>query len=244
MVHSSEVVWLTVSPSLKHFDQPLLRYLAQQATVAQWEYCQDEDEASSLETAIALLHEYLQLRDRSVHLAGHGMGGVLGLEYARRYPEHVQSLALLAVAAQPAATWHSHYYVQRQLLPCSRPQLLAQMVRSLFGTQPPFAVKDLVAALSRDLEEVPSAHSLFNLVRLPQGGVSMPLLVCSSRTDSIVNSTAVDEWSTWLKPQDQLYQCLRGRHFFHYFYPELVGKKMISFWQLQTSQPAMLSRYC
>ena len=237
-----DVLWLSASPSLKPFDRPLLRYLSQHLPIAQWEYCQTSDEASSLDKAVVLLHDFLQFR-RPVHLIGHGMGGILGLIYARRYPEHVQSLALLAVASQPATTWQVRYYVQRQLLPCSRQQVLAQTVRSLFGSQLPYPAKDLVRVLARDLEESPSPHSLFKLVDLPTGGVSMPLMVCGCKTDPVVDPISLAGWLTCLKQEDYLWECPEGHHFFHYFHPQQVGEQVLDFWQSTSLLPSFFSSF-
>lgn len=74
---------------------------------------------------------------------------------------------LLAFAEQPAMTWQTHYYVQRHLMSCSRQQVLAFMVRSLFGGDPPYPPKVLVKALDRDLSEAPSHYSLIHIVDLP-----------------------------------------------------------------------------
>ena len=112
------------------------------------------DEASSLEQAVTLLDDYLRECDQPIHLAGHGISGVVGLICARLNPEKVRSLVLLSVAPQPAITWHTHYYVQRQLMPCSRQQILAQIARSLFGRELPMAAKELIKMLDRDLELV------------------------------------------------------------------------------------------
>lgn len=246
---SFDVLWLNASPSLKRFDQPLLRYLSEHLTVARWEYSQSDDEASSLETAVELLHDFLKGRQRPVHLAGHGLSGVLGLTYARLYPEQVQSLTLLSVAAQPAITWQAHYYVQRQLIACSRQQLLACVIRSLFGQQLPYGIKALVTSLERDLEEAPSPHSLFRLAHLPRGGVTMPLMVCGSKTDPVVHPPALQEWLECFKSDDTLWQCPDGHHFFHYFYPEAVGEQILQFWRcLEVQHPVrslpLLSNYC
>jgi len=234
MSNSLDVLWLNASPSLKGFDRPLLQYLCGHVKIAQWEYCQTQDEASCLVKAVTLLHDYLKFRDRPIHLSGHGMGGVIGLTYARLYPERVQSLTLLAVAAQPAVTWQAHYYVQRQLFPCSRERLLVQTVRSLFGEKAPYPIKDLVRALDRDLVNSPSLHSLFKLVNLPRGGVSMPLMVCGIKTDPVVDSSALKEWLAWFKQGDYLWECPEVRHFFHYFYPQQVGEQLLSFWERMT----------
>lgn len=226
-----DVLWLNASPILKRFDQPLLQYIAKYISVAQWELYHTKDEGSSIEQAVAFLHEYLESCPHAVHLGGHGVSGAIALSYARRYPQKVRSLTLLAVASQPANNWHAHYYVQRQLFSMSREQVLAHSVRSLFGNQPASTTKKLVAVLDKDLEQTPCEHSLFKLINLPKGGVSMPMMVCGSKTDPVVNPPALEDWVNWFKPEDHLWECPKGYHFFHYYYPQEVGEQMISFWQ-------------
>jgi pimeloyl-ACP methyl ester carboxylesterase len=240
MTHRPEVLWLNGSPSLQCFDRPLLSALAAQATVMQWQYCQGPDEASSLPNAVALLHEYLQQTDHPLHLMGHGISGVIGLMYARCHPEKVRSLTLLGVAEQPAMTWQTHYYVQRHLMSCSRYQVLAFMVRSLFGSNPPYDVKNLIRALDRDLAEAPCLHSLFRVVDLPKGGILAPLMVCGSQTDSVVHPPALLEWRNWTKPGDRLWECPTGRHFFHYFHPQQVADQVLQFWQSDVFEPELM----
>ncbi|MGA1624622.1 MAG: alpha/beta hydrolase, partial [Prochlorothrix sp.] len=115
------VLWICTSPSLKRFNQPLLKQLSPHHTVLEWEYCQDVDRGASLEEAVETLHSFVrrflqtQTQPRYLHLAGHGTSGLVGLLYARTYPQWVRSLALLGVGAQPNLTWHSHYYLRRQL---------------------------------------------------------------------------------------------------------------------------------
>lgn len=234
-----DVLWLTASPSLKYFDRPLIRYMAGHINIAQWEYIQSLDEGSTIDKAVELLYLYLKERNSPIHLIGHGISGVVGLIFARRYPQLAKSLTLLAVGAKPAMTWHSHYYLQRQVLPASREQVLVHSIRSLFGNQPPCPVKNLVTALVRDLEKSPNPHSLLNLVNLPQGGVSIPLMVCGSKTDSIVNPPELHKWQNYLKLEDKLWECPDGYHFFHYFYPEKVGQQILRFWQ--SSDPLFFS---
>ncbi|WP_017651803.1 alpha/beta hydrolase [Fortiea contorta] len=236
MCDAFDLLWLSASHSLQRFDQPLLKYLAKFVRVAQWEYQQDKDEASCIDNAVDLLSEFVESCSGPLHLAGHGVGGAIALIFARRYPQKVRSLTLLAVATQPANTWQAHYYVQRQLFTISREQVLASNVRSLFGNQPPHITKKLVTALQRDLEQSPCQHSLFKLIHLPKGGVSMPMLVCGSKTDPVVNSPALEDWLNWLKPEDNIWQCAKGYHFFHYFYPQQVGEQILRFLLNQNTQ--------
>jgi pimeloyl-ACP methyl ester carboxylesterase len=237
-----DVLWLSASPSLKHFDIPLLQYLSKYKKVAQWKYSQTKDEAGSLDEAVMLVYECLKHCDAPVHLIGHGISGAIALIFARRYPKRVRSLTLLAVATQPAMTWHTHYYVQRQLYTISQERVLATQVCNLFGSQRPYSLIRLVNALSRDLEESPSLHSLFQLTNLPRGGVSMPLMVCGSNTDSVVPPPALHEWQNWFKSEDKLWECPDGYHFFHYFYPQLLGEEILSFWQRSQYQLVTASK--
>ncbi|BAU11365.1 hypothetical protein LEP3755_18590 [Leptolyngbya sp. NIES-3755] len=227
-----DVVWISASAGVKAFDRPLIRYLSKQTTIAQWQYEQSPDEPSSLSAAVELFHEYLETQTEPVHIVGHGMSGVVGLLYARCFPERVKSLSLLSVAAQPAVTWHAHYYVQRKLLPCSRQQVLAQTVRSLFGKDLPFHPQAFVALLDRDLDTSPNLHSLYELVQLPKGGVDVPLFVGAAKDDSVIDRHAHAQWSRMLKLGDRLWRCPTGRHFFHFFHPESVGNQLFQFWKL------------
>ncbi|WP_414563800.1 MULTISPECIES: alpha/beta fold hydrolase [unclassified Anabaena] len=236
-----DVLWLNASPVLKRFDQPLLQYLAGYMQIAQWEYQQAKDEASSIDQAVLLLHEYLESVPGAVHLAGHGLSGAIALTLARRYPKKVRSLTLLAVASQPANTWHAHYYFQRQLFTVSREQVLANSVRTLFGKQPPHTTKKLMSALDKDLEQSPSQHSLFKLVYLPKSSVSMPMLVCGSKNDPIVNPPALQDWRHWLKPEDRMWEFPQGYHFFHYFHPQQVGEQMLNFWECHSRRERAIS---
>lgn len=234
-----DAVWVGASAGVKALDRPLIQYLSRQATIALWQYEQDLDEASSLASAVELLHQYLETQHHSVHLLGHGTSGIVALLYARLYPEKVKSLTLFSVAAQPAITWHTHYYVQRKLLPCSRQQVLGQMVRNLFGTHLPFQTQAFVALLDRDLETSPSLHSLYGLVQLPKGGVEIPLLVCAANDDSVIDRRSHAQWSRMLKLGDRLWRCPEGRHFFHFFHPEPVGNEVVQFWQSLSRMPEL-----
>ena len=59
----------------------------------------------------------------------------------------------------------------------------------------------------------------------------MPLMVCGSKEDVIVDSNALKGWHKYLKEGDLFWECPQGSHFFHYLYPQLVGKQVFKFWQ-------------
>lgn len=227
-----EAVWVNVSPTLSVFDRPLLQHLAHTLPIARWDYSQTLDEACSSAIATMLLHDYLKSQPRPVHLIGHGAGGAIALLYARQHPERVRSLSLLAVAEQPALTWHSHYYIQRKLLPCSQERLLAQTVQHLFDRRLPYPAQYLIQAFRCDLLRSPLNHSLFHISTLPRGGVEVPLFICGSGKDIVVHPPILENWTTWLKPEDSLLLHPYGGHFFHYFYPEEMTQRILGFWQL------------
>ncbi len=231
MSNFPEVVWVSASSALRRFDQPLLRHLASRHTVAHWEYSQSPDEASSLETAVVLLHDYLKHRDQPVHLIGHSTGALVALIYARRYPARVRSLTLLGVGVNPGMDWKAHYYVHRELLPCSRQMVLTQLACNLFGSQSEHLIREIVAVLEQDLDSALSIHSLVNRTRIAPGGIESPLMVCGSQEDIVIDPQQLQGWRDWLKAGDRLWECPEGSHFFHYFHPQLVGEQILGFWQ-------------
>ncbi|NJO79815.1 MAG: alpha/beta hydrolase [Cyanobacteria bacterium RM1_2_2] len=227
---TSQVLWLNTSPSLQRFDQPLLRFLSQNITTSQWEYHQTQDEPCCFNTALTLLHDYLQNCDNPVHLAGHGTGGLLGLLYARQYPKSIQSLSLLSVGVHPAVDWQAHYYVHRQLLSCSRDAILTQMVTHLFGQQKQFAAVKLRRLLKQDLDHSLSPHTLFRRVSIPSGNVAVPLMVCGGEDDIVIDPNHLHGWRDHFKLHDRLWVCPDGGYFFHCFEPEAVGRQLLEFW--------------
>jgi pimeloyl-ACP methyl ester carboxylesterase len=229
MSQQPDVIWLNTSSSLLCFAQPLLCELSHHVSIARWEYTQTQDEASSLDVAIQLLHNYLESSNQPVHLIGHSTGGLLGLLYTRRYPEKVKSLTLLAVGADAAIDWQAHYYSHCPYL--SRQKILNTMVYNLFGYQNEQTIQRLERLLEQDLDYSLSPHSLFKRLSVPPAPVPVPLMVCGSRDDIIVEPDALQGWQTFLMEGDRLWECQKGRHFFHFFHPKLVAEQILDFWQ-------------
>jgi pimeloyl-ACP methyl ester carboxylesterase len=230
-------LYLSVSPHLQVFDRPLLQFLAQHLAIAQWDAQQTLDEPCSLDAAIVLLHDYLKHQHQPIHLVGHGISGLLALLYAQRYPERVQSLTLLSVGAYPAVDWQMHYYVQRNLLPCSRQMLLTRMVDILFGCSSQVITKALVKILEQDLDHSLSPHSLVRCLSLAPIRVAVPLLICGSVDDVVIDPHQLNSWQQYCNQdvESKLWICPGGRYFFHYFYPEQTGEQMLNFWKLLPS---------
>ena len=236
MSNTFDALWVNTSPSLKRFDQPLLRYLRQHTAIAQWQYIQTQDEPSSLDEAVRLLQDYLQTCDGPMHLAGHGTGGLVALLYARQYPEQVKSLTILSVGTHLSLDWLAHYYFHLHLLPCDRHKVLMHVVHDLFGDQPPATAKALANRLQQDLNHSPSPNSLLKTIDISQAKVPVPMLICGSQDDLVVDQRELQEWHPWLKRCDRLWQCPGGRHFFHYFYPQIVGDQFLDFWRSTPTQ--------
>lgn len=225
-------LWLTVSPSFHRLDQHLLNNLASHSQIRCWSYTQTPDEPSSLAVALTLLHDYIKQCDRPLHLLGHSTGGLLGLLYARKFPQRVKSLTLLAVGVNPAIDWKAHYYTQLERLPCCRTILLSQMVTVLFGQQPRHLLKMWIEVLERDLVQSLSLHSLVERFSLYPQDAPVPMLVCGSEDDAIVDPIQLRAWQPWLKPGDRLWVTAGGRHFFHNDYAHTVAREILNFWQV------------
>lgn len=236
-------LWLTVSPRLKRFDQRLLCRLSKRVSIARWEYIQTADEPCCLDVVINLLCEYLYKNfaqaNRRVDLVGHGLSGIVGWLYAQRYPEHVRSLTLLSVGANPAVNWHAHYYALRQLLPCSREMILAQMARMLFGPRSCDMTRILVQILQQDLDSGLALHSLVDCQKIKSTKIQPPLLVCRGGHDAVVDVS--ERWQSLLKSNDRVWTCPKGYHFFHFDYSRLVETAILNHWQrVEQLNPAVV----
>ena len=226
-----DAVWINVSPGFDRLDRKLLGCLASYREIAHWAYRQTPDEPGSLEIALTLLHDYLKGQNCPMDLMGHSTGGLLGLLYARRYPRRVKSLTLLSVGVNPLVDWQAHYYSRLEKMPCSRSRILTQMAYSLFGYQAKPLIRSWVKLLETDLNHSPSPHSLLKRCSLFPGGVPVPVLICGGQEDAVVDPAQIQGWCPWLKPEDRIWYCPEGRHFFHAAFPQPVARQILSFWQ-------------
>ncbi|MDY6938546.1 MAG: alpha/beta hydrolase [Cyanobacteriota bacterium] len=226
-----KVLWLNTSVSFAQFENNLIETLSSSTSLGVWKYRQNQDEGCSLDIAVRLLHHYLRLSPYPIHLIGHSTAGLVGLLYARKYPEKVKSLTLLSVGAHPAVDWQAHYYVQRQLLSCDRRIVLQQMVYNLFGYQPREKVREFVEILEEDLEFSPSPHSLYQRLSIAPQIVPVPVLVCGAQNDVVIDRTQIHGWQKCFKPGDRFWICHDGSHFFHHFYPQKVKAQILKFWK-------------
>ncbi len=253
MTHSPNVLWLSVSPHLKCFDQRLLSQLAKVTSVQLWEYSQTADEPCCIDTAVASLHDYLKDRPYETHLLGHGVSGMVALLYARRYPQQVASLTLISVAALPAVNWQAHYYALRQLLPCSREMVLAHMTRLLFGEQSARFTKACTHLLAQDLDSSLTLHSLADHAKIPPGLTAVPLLICNGEADAVARGQKQPLWNDWTTSHDSerqsaderssfhLWHCPGGHHFFHFQHAATVANRIADYWQQVSAQGSQMS---
>lgn len=231
MSQLADALWLNVSPPLQGFDRPLLRTLSQHSSIARWECSQTLDEPNSFETALVLLHDYLKHHPRPIHLLGHGTSGLLGLLYARQHPERVRSLTLLSVGVNPAVDWQAQYYAQRRILPCDQKTILRRMVYGLLGCPPKDRIEELTKLLEQDLYHSLSPHSLLRSMNILPISVDVPLLVCGSVDDMVIDPNQLRDWQQhWQHSASRLWVCPGGRYFFHYFYPQQVSEQIVQFW--------------
>ncbi len=241
MLNYPEVLWLNTNPSLLAFDLPIIDYLAHYVPIGQWEYQHSQDEPSCLYTAINWLGEYLKNSDKPVHLIAHSTSGLLGLMYARQFPHKVKSLTLLGVGVHPAIDWVSYYYMLRETLPCSRQIILSRLAKNLFGSQKYFSIANFIGILESALDSGLSPHSLYKKFSFTTGNITQPLMVCGSQDDPIITLSELRGWKVYLKPNDQIWECPSGSHFFHYFYHKKVGKKILRFWETLSTQTTELT---
>lgn len=231
MSHSTpDLLWINVNPAFQRLERSLLQTLAPHRRVLHWAYSQTLDEPSSLDVALSLLHDYIDQQE-AVHLAGHGTGGLLGLLYARRFPNRIKSLTLLSVGINPAMDWKALYYQARAQLPYSQARILAQMVEVLFGPLPRCTAAKWLKGLERDLDAALSPHSLLQRWEPYPEGVPVPLMVCGGAADTLVSPAQIHGWSPWLKDGDRLWLCPGGRHFFPATHPEATAQEMLKFWR-------------
>ena len=235
MANSPDALWVGVNPSLKHFDHRLCRLLRRQVDLQYWNYYQTQDEPCCIQTALDLLDDYIQQQSQAIHLIGHGLGGALGLLYARLHPVQVQSLTLLSVGVNPAVGWHAHYYALRNHLPCDRQMVLMQMASTLFGCRNAVRMSGLAKVLEKVLDSELAPHALTEHQGFSPGGVDIPLLVCRGAHDVIVDPNAHSHWQPWLNTGDRLWTCPEGRHFFHYTHAPQTSPIVLDFWQQATS---------
>ena len=79
-----------------------------------------------------------------------------------------------------------------------------------------------------------SPHSLYQRFSLFPGDVPVPLLVCGSENDFVIDPNLLEGWQPWLKEGDRIWLSARGRYFFHYFHPQQVSEQITNFWHSST----------
>ncbi len=238
MFKNPEVLWLNTNPYLRRFNLPAIQYLSKSVDIAHWEYEQTEDEGTSIEQAVYLLNDYLSLLNKPIHLVGHSTCGLLGLLYAQKYPEKVKSLTLLGVGTNLAVDWLSYYYFWRNNWHCSQEIVLAHVAKYLFGCHSHHYRLAFIKILEKAIPYSLSNHSLYQSnSKSAIDFIQCPLMIAGCIEDKIVPWSEMQKWQSKLKPEDRLWQCPTGDHFFHYFQPELISENLLHFW---TQKPSLV----
>lgn len=243
MFKNPDVLWLNSNPYLLRFNLPVMKCLSNHVKIGQWEYKIHQDESTSINQAIELLDDYLNLIKKPVHLIGHSTCGLLGLYYAQKYPEKVKSLTVLGVGANAGWDWVSYYYIMRSNLQCSHEIILAKVVKNLFGYHNQYYQKAFIQLLEKALLYSLSPHSLYQRFNLPVTQIHSPLMICGSKNDKVVSWNEIEKWQPYLKEEDYLWQCPQGEHFFHYFEPKLLSEEIVNFWHLLSKKETPMKSY-
>ena len=136
----------------------------------------------------------------------------------------------------PYLDWLSYYYSWRNHWSCSQEIVLAHLAKYLFGFHSNYYRQALVKILAKATVYSLSRHSFYkryNNFAVPS--VDCRLMIAGSIEDKIVPWSEIEKWRWKLKPDDILWQCPRGEHFFHYFQPQLIGEKLLEFWSQEES---------
>jgi surfactin synthase thioesterase subunit len=150
----------------------------------------------------------------------------------------VRSLTLRSVGVDPAHDGQAQYYAQRRLLSSDQHTILRQMVDYLLGYPPENITESLIQVLEQDLYQSLSLHSLMRSTSLLPISVDVPLLVCGSVDDEIIDPSQLQDWKQyWRHSASRLWICPGGRYFFHCFYPQQVSEQIIQFWKAVPSSP-------
>jgi hypothetical protein len=104
------------------------------------------------------------------------------------------------------------------------------MVGDILGLKSQSINQRFISYFKDDLACSPCPHSLFRMSNSRNEGGEGPLLICSRKTDFVVTPIVMRRWSKFLKKGSRLWECQDGRHFFHHFYLEQVGEKILIFW--------------
>lgn len=236
-INSTPTIWLNFSPAFGRFNRSLVKHLAKNQTILQWDYCQTADEASSIDIGLELLERYLASFQEKVHLIGHSTSGLLALLYAKKNPEKVKSLSLLSVGIYPALDWQAYYYSQVNLLNYSRYFVLSQIASNLIECRCLRHIQKMVEILEEDLISSISPHSLYRQLLILPEHIPVPLFVGAGDQDLVVNPGLFAGWNDLKKEQDRLWLCPGGKYFFHYEQPELTAQKLNYFWRSLALNP-------
>jgi 3-oxoadipate enol-lactonase len=228
------LIWLSVAPALAAKRQVILfdNRGTGQTSAPDRPYTL----AEMAEDAAALLD---QLGVPQADIAGHSMGGQIGLELALRHPDKVRSLMLLCSLAKCDERQKALIETWGELPRVLDPMLLARVIQPWMFTAAfyarPGAVAQLLDALTRN-PYLPPAHALYHQSRAISavalserlGQVRCPTLVLAGREDILVPVEFAEELARGI-PQAELVILENTGHGMLIETPEVATGTMLRF---------------
>eukprot|EP00003_Mantamonas_plastica_P027859 TRINITY_DN6103_c0_g1_i1.p1 TRINITY_DN6103_c0_g1~~TRINITY_DN6103_c0_g1_i1.p1 ORF type:complete len:278 (-),score=28.58 TRINITY_DN6103_c0_g1_i1:197-1030(-) len=134
-----------------------------------------------------------------VHFIGHALGGLIGLELARRSPQRVGSLLLINAWAEPNAHSRRCFSVRRKLLQSAGPEAYLE-AQPLF-LYPPVWIANHSEWLEQEsahmLASFPSRENLLRRMAALQSWQPAPEALMAIATDTLVLATRDDALVPW-----------------------------------------------
>lgn len=232
MVKHQEAVWLNPGFTGSGVHRRFTEVLRQGYPLREWILDDRSGLCGDLESVFAQLQADLGPGGDSIHLIGHGMGGILAWRVARRLPGRVRSVTMLGVGPIPAINWQTYWMMMRHRSLCSGGQVMAHLVRLLVGPQRLPQARDWMRLLEQELAtSLPPIAFLHSTPLAQDHPLSMPVLIGGGAEDLLVSSAQMGRWRAYLKPQDRAWICPGGPHFFHITAPQRVSDQVVRFWQ-------------
>jgi aminoacrylate hydrolase len=172
------------------------------------------------------------------HIAGHAIGGIIGLQLALDAPQRLRSLTIVNGWAHADAFLRRCFAVRKRILLNSGPEAYVQ-AQPLF-LYPPRWISDNIAALAREeghmTASFPAVETMLQRIdaflafdaRSRLADVRSPVLLAVARDDALVPSYLSEELAAGI-PNAQLREVAWGAHAFTAVKPDIFNDMLLSF---------------
>lgn len=172
------------------------------------------------------------------HIAGHAIGGIIGLQLALDAPQRVRSLTIVNGWAHADAFLRRCFAVRKRILLSSGPDAYVQ-AQPLF-LYPPRWIADNIADLEREeahmIAHFPAPEIMVQRIdaflafdaRSRLADVSSPTLLAVARDDALVPSYLSEELAAGI-PNARLREVAWGAHAFTTVTPDVFNDMLLSF---------------